>query len=87
MVSGWIALKHKSDPFGQWSISPRAYFEKHGHIPDSKAKLNVPGMDEVMDHTLVAKDGSDGRELLLAAGFEIEEKPVWYFERPGYTED
>jgi len=83
-LRGWVALKHKDDDFGEWCISPKDYFLKHGHIPDTKAKLNIAGMDEVSDHTLLAKDGIDGKQALLDAGFEILENPVWYFEKPDY---
>ena len=83
-VVGWVALKHKNDAFGEWSISPKAYFLANGYIPDMESKLSINGMDEVNDHTLLAKDGSDGRQLLLNAGFEILENPVWYFEKPDY---
>jgi len=83
-IVGWVALKHKDNDFGEWCISPKDYFLKNCHIPDCHAKLNVFGMDEVSDHTLLAKDGSDGKQLLLDAGFEILENPVWYFEKPDY---
>jgi hypothetical protein len=83
-LRGWIALKHKDNDFGEWCISTKDYILKHGYIPDTKAKLNVAGMDEVSDHTLLAKDGSDGKQALLDAGFEILENPVWYFEKPDY---
>lgn len=85
MNEGWIALKHKSNDFGEWSISPKAHFEAHGSIPDGHANLETAGMEEIMDHTLRAKDGSDGRALLLFNGFEIVDNPVWYFDRPGYN--
>lgn len=84
-IFGWVALKHKDNAFGEWCISPKDYFLKNSYIPDCHAKLNVFGMDEVSDHTLLAKDGSDGKQLLLDAGFEILENPVWYFEKPDYT--
>ncbi len=84
IISGWVALKHKDDSFGEWSISPKDYFMKHGYIPDCHANLNVFGMDEVSDHTLLSKDGSDGKQLLIDAGFEILENPVWYFDKPDY---
>lgn len=82
MISGWIALKHKTNPFGEWSISPKDYFEQYGRIPDGHANLHLEkeGLDEVMDHTLQARDSSDGRSLLIQAGFEILENPVWYFD-------
>lgn len=87
VISGWIALKHKTSSFGQWCISPKAYFDEYGRIPDYHAKLKVPGMEEVMDHTLAALDDSDGRDLLVATGFEIVDNPEWYFQRPGYVPD
>jgi hypothetical protein len=83
-IIGWVALKHKDDDFGEWSISPKDYFLANGYIPDMKSQLVISGMDEVSDHTLLAKDGSDGKQLLLDAGFEILENPVWYFEKPDY---
>ena len=83
-IIGWVALKHKDNAYGEWCISPKDYFLKNGYIPDCHAKLNVFGMDEVSDYTLLAKDGSDGKQLLLDAGFEILENPVWYFEKPDY---
>lgn len=81
MISGWIALKHRTSNFGEWLISPKEYFEKFGRIPDCHANLKVPGMEEVSDHTLKTLDGSDGVSLLLSAGFAIEENPNWYWMR------
>lgn len=80
-ITGWIAMKHKSNGFGEWSISPKAFFEEHGKIPDCHANLIVAGMEEVSDHTLVTRDGSDGRQLLTDAGFEIDNNPAWYYNR------
>lgn len=84
--SGWIALKHPTDKFGEWSISPKSYFEEHGHIPDGKANLNVPNMEEAQDHTLTTLDGTDGRNHLKAAGIEIADNPVWFFEKSNYKQ-
>ena len=86
MFDKWIATKHKTDGFGEWSIAPRDYFKKHGRIPDTKANLNIHGMDEIMDHTLKSLDGSDGVHLLVSAGIEIEHNPIWYFDRHGYVD-
>jgi hypothetical protein len=72
-------MKHPTDDEGCWCISPKEYFDKYGKIPDTKADLTLDGLDEVSDHTLMATDGSDGRQLLLDAGFEILENPKWYF--------
>jgi len=77
-TSNWIAVKHKSNCFGEWSIAPKDYFEKYGRIPDCHANLVTPGLEETMDHTQ-AIDDTDGKALLEAAGFEILENPVWYF--------
>lgn len=84
-MKNWIALKHKDNSFGEWCISPKEFFLKHGFIPDTKANLNIAGMDEVSDHTLLVKDSSDGKQALLNAGFEILENPIWYFEKPNYV--
>ena len=84
MITKWIALKHKTNRFGHWSISPKDYFELHGSIPDVHANLEIPGMEETMDHTYVSRDGSDGRPLLIRAGLEICDDPVWYFD-PRFT--
>ena len=82
-----IATKHQTNKFGYWSIAPDWYFRRHGRIPDTKASLNLPGLEEVMDHTLHATDGSDGRKLLLKFGFHILENPVWYFQRKDRDDD
>lgn len=87
MNDDWIALKHRTNEYGQWSISPRAFFSQHGFIPDGHANLLTPGLEEVADHTLQVLDDSDGRERLVQAGFTIEDNPMWYFERPGYVPD
>lgn len=87
MITNWIALKHPTSEFGEWCISPKSFFEKRGYIPDCYANLHVPGMEEVMDHTLAALDNTDGRDHLVAAGFEIIDDPVWYFQREGYQPD
>lgn len=79
-IQGWIATKHKSNGFGEWSISPKAFFIDHQRIPDGHAQLETPGLEEVMDHTLRATDGSSGRELLEQLGFEIIDNPIWYFD-------
>lgn len=79
----WVALKHKTSVFGEWCVAPKEYFAKHGRIPDGHANLDVPGMEETKDHTLMAKDGSDGQAILEKAGFEILHNPVWYWSRKG----
>lgn len=80
-IKNWVAIKYPSNPFGEWSVSPSAYFKKHGSIPDTHAfdGYKIAGLDEVMDHTLLATDGSDGRQSLIRAGFTIIEDPKWYF--------
>lgn len=39
-----------------------------------------------MGHTLWAKEGSDGKQMLTEYGFEIIDNPVWYFQKPGYVD-
>lgn len=82
LLIDWIATKHKSNGFGEWSISPKEYFLTFSSIPDCHANLETPGLEEVMDHTLrTTLNGDDGKDLLVSLGFEILENPIWYFDR------
>jgi hypothetical protein len=76
-----IAIKHPTSEFGEWCISPKWYFRRHGRIPDTKANLNLPHLDEIMDHVLKSTDGSDGEHLLSRYGIEVVRNPIWYFQR------
>lgn len=86
MNTQWVAVKHPSTAYGQWLVSPKDFFLTYKHIPDCHANIMISGMEEVSDHTYAALDGSDGRELLIQAGLEILDNPVWYFQVPGYVE-
>lgn len=81
MITGWVAVKHISNGFGEWCIVPKAFFEANGFVPATKANLEVPGMEEILPSTLKPLDDSDGVSLLLAAGFEIDNDPNWFYKR------
>ena len=82
MYSSYIAVKHKSQDFGEWCVTPKDYFDACGRIPDSHSDLDIPGMEEVCDSTYRSTDGSDGVASLLAVGIVVEENPVWWWDEP-----
>ena len=54
------------------------------HIDIFLIHMRIPNMEEVMDHTYHALDGSDGIELLKSVGLQIEEHPQWYYLNKKY---
>lgn len=77
MTEQYVAVKHKEDAFGEWSLSPKDHFIMYGHIPYARSELTIPNMEEVGYHTFKTLDGSDGIAHLKDANIEILENPNW----------
>ena len=79
--AGWVAVKHPSNRHGEWCVAPKEFWERNHYVPDTCLTLDVPGFDEVQEHTIVARDGSDGRAQLESLGFLVLDDARWYFQR------